>query len=91
MYGAGQQFGENMLGDVENVGDKVFAAAGTGALYGALGGKTLPDAQFAMLWVLNLSDGEHSLIDIAETSGLAFSVIAATAGILEEHGLLRAE
>jgi aminopeptidase-like protein len=43
----------------------------------------------AMLWVLNLCDGRHSLLDIAERSGLAFGTIAASADDLAEAGLLR--
>ena len=42
----------------------------------------------AMLWVLNLSDGSHSLLDIAERAGMPFTVIAQTAQILRSHGLL---
>jgi aminopeptidase-like protein len=57
-------------------------------LYGALGGTNIADAQLAMLWVLNQSDGEHSLLDIAERARLDFDAVAATAAVLEEHGLL---
>jgi aminopeptidase-like protein len=42
----------------------------------------------AMLWVLNLSDGEHSLLDIAERAGIPFAIIHATAKLLEDHDLL---
>ena len=42
----------------------------------------------AMLWILNLSDGDHSLLDIAERANLPFAVIQRTAKTLEEHGLL---
>ena len=42
----------------------------------------------ARLWVLNLSDGKHSLLDIAELSGLEFSVIRAAADLLHEKELL---
>ena len=31
--------------------------------------------QLAMLWVLNLSDGENSLLDIADRSGMPFALI----------------
>jgi aminopeptidase-like protein len=48
------------------------------------------EAELAMLWVLNLSDGRHSLLDIAERSKLAFSVVRAAAGALEAVDLLRA-
>lgn len=42
-----------------------------------------------MLWVLNLADGRHSLIDMAERSGLPFSQIIEAARRLREHDLLR--
>jgi aminopeptidase-like protein len=42
-----------------------------------------------MLWVLNLSDGQHTLLEIAERSGLAFDVIDSGASALVAHGLLQ--
>jgi aminopeptidase-like protein len=42
----------------------------------------------ARLWVLNLSDGEHSLLDIAEQSGIPFASISDAARLLCESGLL---
>ena len=43
---------------------------GRRGLYDALGGRSdTKQAQMAMLWVLNLSDGEHSLLDVAERPG----------------------
>ena len=42
----------------------------------------------ARLWVLNLSDGQHSLLDIAERSGIRFSAIKEAATLLWESGLL---
>ncbi len=50
--------------------------------------RTIADAQLAMLWVLNQSDGSTSLLDIAERSGLSFDSIVDTAALLEEHDLL---
>lgn len=47
------------------------------------------DNEMALLWVLNLSDGNHSLLDIAERSGLKFDVIRNAADLLTEHGLLK--
>ncbi len=44
--------------------------------------------ELAMLWVLNLSDGEHSLLDIAERSDLTFETILNAAKILFQHKLL---
>jgi aminopeptidase-like protein len=46
------------------------------------------EVNMAMLWVLNLSDGEHSLLDIAERAGLPFDVIETAAMRLKQHGLL---
>jgi aminopeptidase-like protein len=42
----------------------------------------------ARLWVLNLSDGKHSLLDIAERSKLPFELIADAAELLCEVALL---
>jgi aminopeptidase-like protein len=44
--------------------------------------------QMAMLWILNLSDGYHSLQDIVELSCLDPVSIARTAEVLVCHGLL---
>ena len=46
------------------------------------------DLQLAMLWVLNLSDGEHSLLDICARSGLSFSTIREAADLLLRNQLL---
>ena len=45
--------------------------------------------QLTLLWVLNLSDGSHSLLDIAERSGKPFAAVAAAAAALREAELLR--
>lgn len=42
----------------------------------------------ARLWVLNYSDGEHALLDIAELGGLDFHVVAEAAATLHEAGVL---
>jgi aminopeptidase-like protein len=57
-------------------------------LYRTTGGNSIGEEINARLWVLNLSDGEHSLLDIAERSGLAFSVIREAAEVLSDSGLL---
>jgi len=63
---------------------------GRRGLYHAIGGKSgLEGLELAMLWVLNFSDGEHSLLDIAERSGLEFAVVKTAADVLLEHDLLR--
>jgi aminopeptidase-like protein len=41
-----------------------------------------------MLWVLNQSDGRHSLLDVAERSGLSFASVRAAAERLRDAGLL---
>jgi aminopeptidase-like protein len=61
---------------------------GRRGLYRAVGGGSVPGVELAMLWVLNLSDGRHALLDVAERSGLEFRAVAAAARALEEHGLL---
>ena len=57
------------------------------AVSGGSAGDTAIDEQ-ALLWVLNLSDGTNSLLDVAERSGLAFSRIRTAACQLREHHLL---
>ena len=49
---------------------------GKRGLYKAIGGhKDAGTKQMAFLWILNLSDGQHSLLDIAERSGIALQVL----------------
>ncbi|WP_344208204.1 DUF4910 domain-containing protein [Nonomuraea bangladeshensis] len=63
---------------------------GRRGLYGSLGGRSdTKQAQMAMLWVLNLSDGEHGLLDIADRSGLPFAAVKAAADSLLDAGLLK--
>ncbi len=45
--------------------------------------------ELAMLWVLNLSDGTHALLDIANRSGIAFDTLQRAAQTLLKHGLLK--
>jgi aminopeptidase-like protein len=61
---------------------------GKRGLYRSRGGEAISEEIHARLWVLNLSDGEHSLLDIAERSGLPFSTIAEAADLLHKDGLL---
>jgi aminopeptidase-like protein len=62
---------------------------GKRGLYASIGGETAGAGQaMALLWVLNLSDGTHSLLDIAERSDLPFAVIRRAARRLEEQALL---
>jgi aminopeptidase-like protein len=61
---------------------------GKRGLYRAMEGQTKENQQMAMLWVLNLSDGQHSLLDIAERSALKFDYVSNAASTLLAHGLL---
>ena len=45
--------------------------------------------EMAMLWVLNQSDGRHSLLDIAERSELKFESVRKAAELLARHNLLK--
>jgi aminopeptidase-like protein len=72
-----------------NLSPKCEPQLGRRGLYGAIGGdKDAAAKNMAMLWVLNLSDGGHSLLDIAERAGLPFATVHETAKLLREHGLL---
>jgi aminopeptidase-like protein len=72
-----------------NLSPKGEPQLGRRGLYGALGGSADKRAEeMAMLWVLNFSDGEHSLLGIAERSGLPFRTVARAAELLLEHELL---
>ena len=51
--------------------------------------REIGDNEMAMLWVLNLSDGDHSLLDIAERAGLHFDAVRRAADLLRDHGLLK--
>jgi aminopeptidase-like protein len=63
---------------------------GKRGLYAAMGGDSRSaERQLTMLWILNLSDGRHSLLDIAERAGAPFADVVATAAVLEQHGLLQ--
>ncbi len=62
---------------------------GRRGLYSTIGGTTGGrEREMAMLWVLNLADGEHSLLDIAERSGLPFSDLLAAGEALLAAELL---
>ncbi|TMQ15016.1 MAG: DUF4910 domain-containing protein [Deltaproteobacteria bacterium] len=61
---------------------------GKRGLYRATGGTSIPDLNLAMLWVLTLSDGRSSLLDIAERSKLPFATIHVAADRLRDAALL---
>ncbi|MEX2156217.1 MAG: DUF4910 domain-containing protein [Gemmatimonadales bacterium] len=62
---------------------------GTRGLYRTTGGTDVPGYELALLWVLNQSDGAHSLLDVAERATLPFGVVRRAADDLLRAGLLR--
>jgi aminopeptidase-like protein len=76
-------------GRFRNLSPKGEPQLGRRGLYRALGGAVdRRSAEMALLWVLNLSDGDHSLLDIAQRAALPFDAVRDAAWALEEHELL---
>lgn len=74
-----------------NLQPKCEPQLGKRGLYATIGGRSdTKTHQLALLWVLNLSDGTHTLLDIAERSGIDFTLIADAAETLAQHRLLAA-
>jgi aminopeptidase-like protein len=72
-----------------NLSPKGEPQLGRRGLYAGLGGGTEGhERQLALLWVLNLSDGDHTLLDVAERSGLPFDTVRSAANSLLERELL---
>ncbi len=71
-----------------NLSPKGEPQLGRRGLYPSLGGGDPARQQLAMLWVLNQSDGSHSLLDIAERSALPFAELADAADRLASADLL---
>ncbi len=71
-----------------NMVPKCEPQLGKRGLYRRVGGKDIATENMAMLWVLNLSDGAQSLLDIAERSKLPFEIVLRATRLLEAHGLL---
>jgi len=73
-----------------NLSPKGEPQLGRRGLYNSLGGAGAGDRELALLWVLSLSDGDHSLLDVAQRAALPFSTVRAAADALLEHELLAA-
>jgi aminopeptidase-like protein len=72
-----------------NLNPKCEPQLGRRGLYSSLGGRQdTKRVEMAMLWVLNQSDGHHSLLDITEKSGLLFGEVREAAQLLYDHNLL---
>lgn len=72
----------------QNLSPKGEPRLGKRGLYGAVGGAGPSDQERALLWLLNQSDGEHDLIDIARRSGSPLAALIHGAQALHAAGLL---
>ena len=73
-----------------NQNPKCEPQLGRRGLYRAVAGQQEKQSkELALLWVLNASDGRHTLLDIAERADLPFRRIQAAAEALVEVGLLK--
>ncbi len=73
-----------------NQNPKCEPQLGRRGLYRAIAGQQEKQSkELALLWVLNASDGRHTLLDIAERADLPFRRIQAAAEALVEVGLLK--
>ena len=73
-----------------NTNPKCEPQLGKRGLYTSTGGKSHAVVdQMALLWALNFSDGRHTLLDIAEKSGVRFDEIYEASRALLGAGLLK--
>jgi aminopeptidase-like protein len=73
-----------------NLNPKCEPQLGKRGLYRLMGGdRDTGFDQMSLLWVLNLSDGRHTLLDIAERSGYDFTIIQNAAAALLQKDLVR--
>jgi aminopeptidase-like protein len=71
-----------------NLSPKGEPQLGRRGLYASVGGLAGGADTMVMLWVLNLADGDHSILDMARRSGLRFRALADAARRLRQAGLL---
>ena len=71
-----------------NLSPKGEPRLGKRGLYGATGGGGPGEFEHALLWLLNQSDGQHDLIDIAQRSRLPIELLAHGAEALSGAALL---
>jgi aminopeptidase-like protein len=57
-------------------------------LYGTLGTRESTTFSTALLWLLNLADGRHDLIEMSERSGIALEELAAAGRACHDAGLV---
>jgi len=70
-----------------NLNPKGEPQLGKRGLYRSIAGGT--STEEALLWVLNFSDGDHTLLDISDRSGISYRTILEAADALREAELLR--
>lgn len=73
-----------------NLTPKCEPQLGKRGLYKAISGEADSKSQeMAMLWLLNMSDGEHSLLAIARKSAMEIETLKKVADVLVQHHLLK--
>ena len=73
-----------------NLYPKCEPQLGKSDLYAHIGGASdVKGMQMSILWILNLSDGDNSLLDISKRSGISFKQILEAASLLESKGLIQ--
>lgn len=74
----------------QNLNPKCEPQLGKRGIYRTIGGlEKRTTTEEALFWILNLSDGKNSLLDIAIRSGIKFTQINTAAKTLLAHGLLK--
>ena len=71
-----------------NLHSKGEPQLGKRGLYPPVGAQGAEPELITRLWVLNQSDGQHNLLDIAERAGRPFREVKEAARVLSESGLL---
>ena len=71
-----------------NLSPKGEPQLGRRGLYRAIGAGGANVDELSLLWMLNLSDGEHTLVEIAEQSGRSYAQVRDAARTLVDHDLL---
>ena len=74
-----------------NQNPKCEPQLGKHGLYKAIGGQKegAGFSQMALLWLLNLADGQHTMLDLAERSDISFEDLLLAADALVKCGLLK--
>jgi aminopeptidase-like protein len=72
-----------------NLSPKCEPQLGRRGLYGNTGGTSPKDFEMCLLWVLNMSDGRHSLLDVAERAAMPFATVRRAADALLHASLIR--